>query len=87
MTRDLNFLDRLEFVFAKTMADTPHEYVVRTPENEEAYVALWWAIKGYGVYETWERNGRRYKYLYRGGWKYWYMGSLAQSRVINRVKV
>ena len=30
----------LSFRVAKTMPEIPHEYVVRTPENEAAYVAL-----------------------------------------------
>jgi hypothetical protein len=77
--------DKLQFQFAKTMPDAPHEYVVRTPENEADYVALYRAIERHGQFETW--RGRRYKYWYAGdGYKYWYMGSLTQSRVINRAK-
>lgn len=30
----------LSFRVAKTMPECPHEYVVRTPENEADYVAL-----------------------------------------------
>jgi hypothetical protein len=50
----------LSFRVAKTMPEIPHEYVVRTPENESAYVALFNLIVEQGVYEKW--RGRRYQY-------------------------
>ncbi len=82
----IDFLDRLEFRFAKAMADNPHWYVVRKPENEADYVALYRAIEEHGQYEKW--NGRRYKYWYPGdGYRYWYMGGLRQTNIINRAKV
>src|SRR6516162_8412847 len=34
----------LQFWFARTMPETPHEYVRRTPENEEAYALLFQKI-------------------------------------------
>jgi hypothetical protein len=83
---DEEWFSRLTFRFAKTMPDNPHEYVVRSPENEDAYVKLWETIKERGVNTRW--NGRSYRYWYRGdGWRYWYMGALYQSRIINRAKV
>lgn len=64
----------------------PHEYTVRSPESEQDYVALWTAIDGGGVVEYYGRTKRRY--LYPGdGRKYWHMGPLYQSRVINRMKI
>jgi hypothetical protein len=39
------------FVFAKTVADTPHYWVKRTPENKADYVALYNAIRDHGVSE------------------------------------
>lgn len=75
--------NQLTFVLAVRTKD--HEYVVRSPENEDAYVALWNTIHEHGVAEKWQ--GRRYRYWRRGDWKYWYMGALGQSRIINRVKV
>lgn len=89
-----DFLNRLNpsFVFAKTLAATPHWYVKRTAENETDYVALWHAIHDHGRYEVW--RGRRYKYWHAGdGFKYWYMGALFDragapwSKIINRCKV
>ena len=69
------------------MPEIPHEYVVRSPDNEAAYVALFTAIMGHGVYERWA--GRHKRYLYPGdGWKYWAMATeLRESRVINRMKI
>ncbi len=39
----------LSFREAKTMPESPHEYTVRTPENEAAYVALFNLIVEHGV--------------------------------------
>ena len=80
-------LSRLAFKFAKTMPEIPHEYVVRTPENETDFVELFHAVRQNGVEE---RFGRRtYRYWYPGdAWKYWAMpGDLPRCQVINRAKV
>ena len=80
-------IDNLSFRFATTMPEIPHEYVVRSPHNEAAYVALFSAIMKHGVYERWA--GRHKRYLYPGdGWKYWAMTTeLHESRVINRMRI
>lgn len=80
-------IDSLSFRFAKTMSEIPHEYVVRSPDNEVAYVTLFSAITEHGVYERWA--GRHKRYLYPGdGWKYWAMTTdLQRSRVVNRMKI
>jgi hypothetical protein len=77
----------LSFREAKAMPECPHEYVVRTPENETAYVALFTLIGEHGVGEKWGRY--KYKYYYPGdGWKYWRMTTdIRQSRVLNRCRV
>ena len=76
----------LSFQVAKTMPKCPHEYVVRTPENKAAYVALFNLIIEQGVREKWGRY--RYQYWYPGdGWKYWRMTTeIRQSRVLNRAR-
>ena len=56
----------LSFREVKTMPEAPHEYVVRTPKNEAAYVALFDLIIEHGVHETW--RGRKYQYFYPWGW-------------------
>ena len=80
-------IETLSFRFASTMPHIPHEYTVRSAENEAAYVALFNAIQEHGQPE-WFR-GHQKKYLYPAdGWKYWAMTTeLGQSRVINRAKI
>jgi hypothetical protein len=65
-------IGQLTFVFAKTMPDRPHEYVVKTPDNLAAYTKLFEAIKEHGLRE---RSGGRhyYRYLYLDHWRYWAM--------------
>lgn len=62
---------RLDFVFAKTMPDLPHEYTMRRKARDLAdYVLLFEAIHEHGVRERW--RGRADPYLYPGdGWRYW----------------
>jgi hypothetical protein len=80
-------IDSLSFRVAKTMPEIPHEYVVRSPDNEAAYVALFSAIMEHGVYERWAGRAKRYLYP-RDGWKYWAMTTeLPKSQVINRMKI
>jgi hypothetical protein len=76
----------LSFQVAKTMPKCPHEYVVRTPENKAAYVALFNLIIEQGVREKWGRAW--YQYWHPGdGWKYWRMtNDIRQSRVLNRAR-
>ena len=76
----------LAFRVAKTMPEIPHEYTVRSPENEAAYVALFNLILENGVYEKW--RGRKYQYWYPGdGWKYWRMNNDIQySLCLNRAR-
>jgi hypothetical protein len=78
---------RLDFRSAKTMLDRPHEYVVRTQENEADYLALFEAIQAHGQRS---RYGKRwYRYLHPGdGYRYWAMTTaVGQSWIINRARV
>jgi hypothetical protein len=79
-------LSRLTFKFAKSMPETPHWYVVRTPANEADYIALFHVIQEKGVPEKF--GARKYRYWRPGdGFKYWAMTTDAQhSHVINRAK-
>jgi hypothetical protein len=62
-------LEKLQFRFAKTMPEIPHEYVVRTLDDEADYVELFETIAMLGVIETFK--GHRYRYWYAGdGYKY-----------------
>jgi hypothetical protein len=77
----------LQFRFAKTMPEIPHEYVVRSSENERDYGELFDIIGREGRIEKW--RGRPYRYWYRGdGYRYWAMTTdIALSKIINRAKV
>jgi hypothetical protein len=76
----------LVFRFAKTMPENPHEYAVRSADNEAAYVELFHAIHRDGEKRKW--NGRWYKYLRIGEFDYWAMTTfLPASRIINRARV
>jgi hypothetical protein len=68
--------------------DIPHEYTVRRPAVETAYVALYEAIRRHGITERFERHGKvaYYRYLHLDGWKYWWMGALPVSRILNRAR-
>ena len=79
-------LARLAFKFAKSMPEAPHEYVVRTAENEDAYVELFHTIHREGEFQRFQ--GRRYKYWPHDGHTYWAMTTdLLKSQVINRAKL
>ena len=94
MTDDLlAVIARLVWRFAKTMPHIPHEYAVRSPENEADYIALFEAVQAHGVRE-WapDRPGkRRYKNRYfepGDGWRYWCMTThMPSSHVINRARI
>jgi hypothetical protein len=83
---------RLHFQFAKTMPETPHEYTVKTADNEVDYIALFEAVREHGVRERYvSAKGRAYwtRYLYpRDGWRYWAMTTeVRQSHISNRARV
>jgi hypothetical protein len=73
--RILTVIDRLSFVFARTMPHMPHEYTLRDrAPNDADYVALYEAIMRDGVIHWWRRQHARY--LYPGdGWCYWSMSA------------
>jgi len=69
---------------AKTYAQTaPHEYIIQK-EEPEFFECMRQYIKKHGVYENFTLDGKtnRYKYYYRGNYKYWIIWN-----ILNRVKV
>jgi integrase len=83
---DINEFPNLKFRFAKTMPQNPHFYVVRSAENNTEYEQLFTRIDREGVWE--EFQGKQYKYLSLGSWRYWAMTEdIAKSMVINRARV
>jgi hypothetical protein len=83
----LDIIASLGWRVATTMPEIPHEYTVRRPDREAAYVTLFNAVARDGVVESYK--GREKRYLYPGdGRKYWAMTTeLGDSRVINRMRV
>lgn len=83
----INTVKSLEWTFAKTMPQIPHEYIVRgKTADEDTYVAMYNAIDSRGEPGDW--NGTQYKYLHPGdGYKYWKMtDTIQESTIINRDK-
>jgi len=71
------------WTFAKTMPQIPHWYVVRSPENEEAFIEFVEFIRVHGVEERFGQS--TYLYLYIGEYKYWTMGNpVPETTIINR---
>ncbi|MDR2179509.1 MAG: hypothetical protein LBP21_04320 [Synergistaceae bacterium] len=82
----LAFTRSVNFVYAKTMPQCPHFYIVRKKVDEEGYVKLWNAIEQYGEQEKYQNCPQGYLYL-GDGWKYWKMCSdIKQSVIINRAR-
>lgn len=69
------FISSHPWVFAKTMADIPHSYVVRWshPDSDEDFCKLAQLTQDKGTKEKF--FSKTYSYLYIGGHKYWTMGS------------
>jgi hypothetical protein len=85
---DANF--NLTWRFARTMPHTPHEYVVRSPDNEADFVALFETINKHGRWGTF--RGNRYRYWHPGdGFRYWTLTSDLNfsrlSHIINRARI
>jgi hypothetical protein len=79
-------VESLTWIFAKSMPNTPHWYVRRSPEIEEVYTALFEATKEHGVTENFYNTPNQYLYL-GDGYKYWRMtDELSKSKIINRCK-
>jgi hypothetical protein len=78
---------RTRWIFAKTMARTPHWYVRRGACDDADFCRLFDAIQKSGSVERF--GAREYRYLYAGdGFKYWTMtDDLRKSVVINRAEV
>ena len=75
----------LNWTFAKTMPESPHEYIVRGKTvSDELFKAMFFAIESGGVLGEWD--GVPYLYLYPGdGYRYWKMtDNIDESMIINR---
>jgi hypothetical protein len=79
------FIDSLEWTFAKTMPEWPHEYIVRDRVDEKLFVLLVRHIREHGY------PGKFYQkditYLDEAGIVYWTMGEpLGETTIVNRCR-
>jgi len=94
--RQFEDINKLNWIYAKSMPKYPHYYIIRNIENEALYISLFREIEKYGVVEYFYRIPRKYLYL-GDGYKYWHMcsdknGNLYPdwfnvSKIINRSRV
>ena len=79
------FIASSKWIFAKTMPEWPHEYIVRERVDENLFVQLVRHIRANGY------EGKFYRksitYFGEGGMVYWTMGApLEETTIINRCK-
>jgi hypothetical protein len=76
-----------DWTFVQITPQCPHWYVVRSPENEAAFVAFVEHIQHHGVTEKLGEHTYTCS-LYHGDHKYWTMGiSIPKTTFINRVLI
>lgn len=79
------FIESIEWTFAKTMPKWPHEYIVRKNTNEKLFIDLVQYIRSNG-YEGYFYK-RKLIYYEHKGMVYWTMGApLDETVIINRCK-
>ena len=84
-TELMAFVNEQKWVFAKTMAKWPHEYIVRERVDDELFEQLVRHIRTHGY------KGKFYQktliYYDEGGMMYWTMGApLKETTIINRCR-
>jgi len=80
-----DFIQSVQWTYAKTMPKWPHEYIVRERVDEDLFVRLVEHIRNYGY------AGRFYSkpitYYDHDGMTYWTMGApIEETTIINRCK-
>lgn len=78
-----DFLNKQNWIFAKTMSEIPHYYIVRDnllSEEKAIFDDLKKDLKEKGYFE--EFQGKNYQYLNIGEYKYWVI-----DNILNRIKV
>ena len=77
----------LTWTFAKTMPDSPHEYIVRNKTvDDDTYIKMFKTIEEHGIWKSW--NNVAYQYFFPGdGYYYWKMtDDITESIIINRAR-
>lgn len=80
-----DFIQSVQWTYAKTMPDWPHEYIVRNRVDEKHFIKLVTHIRSFGY------EGKFYKrpitYFDHDGMTYWTMGApLDETTIINRCR-
>jgi hypothetical protein len=79
------FIDSMQWTFAKTMPEWPHEYIVRGRVDEDLFVRLIRHIRANG-YES-KFYQQRITYYDDRGMIYWTMGApIEETTIINRCR-
>jgi len=79
------FIDSIQWTFAKTMPEWPHEYIVRDQVDENLFMMLVQHIRWQGYESKFYQRFFTY-YDYRG-MVYWTMGEpLGETTIINRCR-
>ncbi len=84
----LAYVSRCKWSWAKSMPNSPHEYIVRNScaLSDNEFVAFVNLQREFGVQEKW--GNYNLQYLYLDGYKYWTMGNpIPETTVINREKL
>jgi hypothetical protein len=78
----LAVISRLQFKFASSMPQIPHEYTLRLEtDNDDDYVSLYDAVTQSEIVAAWQgtkgtvKNQKPLRYLHAGGYWYWSMSS------------
>ena len=80
-----DFIQSVQWTYAKTMPEWPHEYIVRERVDQTLFVDLVKHIREYG-YEG-KFYSKSIAYFDHEGMTYWTMGApLADTIIINRCK-
>ncbi len=89
MTEELKkFIEKSRWIFAKTMPESPHYYIVRSGENEDNFVALVKYIRENGFQAYYGSFTHPFTYLEYNGYRYWTMGNpLPETTIINRAEI
>lgn len=78
-----DFVESVEWTFAKTMPEWPHEYIVRKNVTEKAFLTLASFIRTHGHEGPF--YDKTYIYFEENGLVYWTMGApLEETIIINR---
>jgi hypothetical protein len=83
----LEFIDKHDWRFAKSMPFMPHWYVVRENCDEKEFLDFVIYIRQYGEERAFGKK-RKFVYLDIGQYTYWTMGNtLDITKIINRARI